>query len=181
MFKSYTDGSLSLGSVLTVSRVAPDSPLNGDFWLDNSKYPLTFKQYSSTGSTWNEVDDLVYIGDVTVASGLITKIKNNIFNACPGLRYVVEFYQDGPNGYAIYSDNWCEQWGQQTITTGATSGETVNLVVPYASTIYDAQVSVLGAQYTAIYTASIVTKSSIKIYCNSNGVTACWRTFGYTN
>ena len=75
-------------------------------------------------------NDNVYIGDVTVSSGLITDINNRYFNACPALRYIVDTYQNGASGYAIYSDGWCEQWG------ACTSGTAVVLEKSYKDTNY---------------------------------------------
>lgn len=78
VMKSYTDGSLSLSNTVSVNKNVPSSPSNGDLWLDNSEYPLTLKQYN--GTNWQVNNDLVYIGDITVSSGVITSISNNEFN-----------------------------------------------------------------------------------------------------
>ncbi len=103
---------------------------DGDLWLDNSKYPLTLKQYDSSESEWVVNNDLVYIGDVTVGSGYITAITNRYFNACPALRILVNSYQNGISNYDIYSDGYCVQRGD------CTSGTAVVLLKTYKNSNY---------------------------------------------
>ena len=86
--------------------------------------------YTPTVPTGWVKNDNVYIGDVTVSSALITDVNNRYFNACPALRYIVDTYQNGASGYAIYSDGWCEQWG------ACTSGTAVVLEKSYKDTNY---------------------------------------------
>lgn len=103
---------------------------DGDLWLDNSKYPLVLKEYDGTESEWVLNNDLVYIGDVTVASGVITAIKNRYFNACPAIRLLVDSYQNGASGCDIYSDGYCVQRGL------CTSGTAVTLLKSYRDNSY---------------------------------------------
>ena len=83
VLKDYGTGNLSTVSNLTISKATPSNPSSGDCWLDNSQNPLAFKIYD--GSDWNVDNDKVYLGNVTISSGVITKVTNNVFN---------QFYSD---------------------------------------------------------------------------------------
>ncbi len=176
--KSYETGALSAISNLTISKTAPSSPSNAALWLDNSILPLSLKQYN--GSNWDINNDLVYIGDVTISSGVITAVKNNYFNACPAFRYPVETYQNGASWYAVYSDGWCIQGGLVSNTSG--SG-TVTLLKSYKDTNYLIFLQANASSGSNAY-APIVTQtkniSDFGYYSlhNHQGF-ADWRTEGY--
>lgn len=83
VLKDFEDGSLSTVLNLSISKTAPATPASGDCWLDISTIPANFKTYN--GSSWVTDNDKVYLGNVKVSSGVITKVTNNVFN---------QFYSD---------------------------------------------------------------------------------------
>ena len=117
---SCSSGNSSGGGVFWGFYLKSLTSSDGDLWLDNSKYPLSLKEYDNTESEWVLNNDLVYIGDVTVASGVITAIKNRYFNACPAIRLLVDSYQNGASGCDVYSDGYCVQRGLCTSGTAVT-------------------------------------------------------------
>ncbi len=109
--------------------------INDDLWLDTSSYPLRLKQYD--GINWQVKNDLVYVGDVTIANGIITAVSNNEFNKYGYLLNdnpkIIETYQNGTSWYRVYSDGWCEQGGLLGTTPTST---VVTLLKPYPNTNY---------------------------------------------
>ena len=77
IFKNFSTGALSLVSNFTISKTAPVSPSNGDYWLDISTVPANLKIYDSL---WSINNDYVCLGDCTVSSGTLSNILNMQFN-----------------------------------------------------------------------------------------------------
>ena len=77
IFKSQTDGALSVSDNLTISTKIT-SASDGDYWLDISTTPANLKIYDT--SEWVTNNNLVYIGKCTLSSGSITEIENRVFN-----------------------------------------------------------------------------------------------------
>lgn len=68
--------------------------------------------------------------------------------------HIVETYDDGNgNGYRVWSDKWCEQYGRTY--SNAEVSNTINLLKPYKDTNYTVLINhgVSGAYYTNIYGA----------------------------
>lgn len=51
-----------------------------DVWHDTSTTPANLKIYNFVNDEWDINNDLVYIGDCTIASGLVTALTNREFN-----------------------------------------------------------------------------------------------------
>jgi hypothetical protein len=101
--------------------------------------------------------------------------------------YVVSTYVDGTEGYRVWSDGYCEQWGQVTANK---SGVEVTLLKPYPDTNYNAQATPTNystPQYTASVGTGIVSKTESSItlgsYYGSSSITNVmdYYTFGYIN
>ena len=62
--------------------------------------------------------------------------------------YITETYQNGTSGYRIYSDGYCEQWGQSTTTNGSVS---ITFVKPF-NTVVGGSSAILnsGASFTSV-------------------------------
>lgn len=179
VMKSYTDGSLNLASTLLIQKNAPTAS-NGDLWLDTSEYPLTLRQYD--GTNWQTNNDLVYIGDVTVGSGVITAITNNPFNSNMGLlssgTSIVETYQNGASWYRIYSDGWCEQGGSIPFNTG--TGGTITFLKVFKDTNYTILTGTMGsASHMFNVTSGTFTPSSITWTKSAAAISGYWEAKGY--
>ena len=111
IFKDYETGELLLTNDFKMSNLNPSA----DYWLDNSTTPANLKIDNNGIYTIN--NDLVYIGDCTVSSSLVTALKNREFNDSGYIinRYskavIIETYVNGKSWYRVYSDGWCEQGG----------------------------------------------------------------------
>lgn len=109
---------------------------------------------------------------------------------------LVESVESGKNGYRIYSDGWCEQWGEtSTFTnTAANSGETkyVYLQKEYANTDYNVIAVLCGDTNTSGYaTRTVMARSGNKTTgyfgidewttgaAGGLGCFATWKTCGY--
>ena len=77
VFKDYETGELSLYSNLTVSKIEPSTPSTNDLWLDISTIPANLKEYDGS---WNIDNDLVYIGNGTISSNVVTDVSSREFN-----------------------------------------------------------------------------------------------------
>lgn len=108
--KSFADGSLSLVTNITVSKTEPQSPTSDDCWLDISKRPLSFKKYN--GSAWVDNNDKVFIGSITVASDIITKVENVEINRFSEYKYTYPIASNMNNGA------WYKITQEYDLTTG---------------------------------------------------------------
>lgn len=75
IFKNITTGALSLGSDILFSKSLEN---NSTYWMDISKIPANLKVYNN--GSYVVTNDLVYIGNCTIASNLVTSISNRLFN-----------------------------------------------------------------------------------------------------
>lgn len=180
ILKNYNDGSLTLiwRPTFYVSKTQPQTiPGEWRFWLDNSKYPLNFRQYNT--SEWSVINDFVYIGDCTISNGIITYLNNNLFNLCLYKRELVDHYQQGESWCKLYCDGWCEQGGNAASTIEGINeifflmefrdtGYTL-LTIPFANNTNNVLYNRFGYDKTT---------SSYKYYDNV-GVWHPWIAFGY--
>ena len=113
VMKSYYTGALSLGTLYTQKTAPTNELLDNVYWLDCSEYPFVLKQYID--GVWMEYNDLVYIGDVTINSGVITKVENNPFNwngitgssaSMPSNRYINLALGASYANYTAPADGW---------------------------------------------------------------------------
>ena len=69
-----------------------------------------------------------------------TKANTDLSNVPSSKGILVESYVNGTSGYRIYSDGWCEQWGQislnQSVSGGAYNVASVTFLKPFANTFY---------------------------------------------
>ena len=210
-FQSYNDGTffvfldnnnISTTIRYTINKVAPTSPVDGDYWLDTSIMPTQLKKYVETTVTtgeggeavtktikeWENVND-IYIGNVTVASHVITKVEqpkigifgniNNASSVQPAT--VIETYKNGASWYRVWSDGWCEQGGTMGVTAQVTG---VTLSKPYKDTNYTCVGIQSNINNEGYHTVNVgkVNNSTIQLRVNPTGSPIiCWITEGYIN
>ena len=159
VLKNFEDGSLSLCKKLYYTDIEnPASLTTGDYWLYTNKAPWSFKTYD--GTDWQNANNMVAIGKVKIASGVITSVTNYKFNVAAwsslwhtyGISksaswflpaVVVENYVSGTSWYRVWSDGWIEQGGK----TASGTNQTITLLKSFTNTNY----CILTSQY---YTSS---------------------------
>ena len=71
---------------------------------------------------------------LTNKTGVISEALNNKvdLDSLTACEVVVETYVNGTSGYRIWSDGYCEQWGQSTTTNGSVS---ITFVKPFKTVV----------------------------------------------
>lgn len=126
VFMGEAGDAVLLNNQYTVKKYAPDNPNMNDVWINNSVLPIT--GYKWNGEDWEDFDKN-YLGSITVADALITKVSQPKLNDSILDIHIKETYINGRSGYRLWSDGWCEQWGQTEIDTGS---NIVTFLKPFA-------------------------------------------------
>lgn len=126
-----------------------------------------------------------YVGETVQNANLINagRIEEKIVSCitrfdCPA--YITETYVNGASGYNIYSNGYCEQWGQASIS--GNSSASVALLKTFKNTNYSALVT---PQTTTLdnmdgWGCTKESVSSIRIYLGFNTTSVMtWRACGY--
>lgn len=127
----------------------------------------------------NAVENLELLDVGEVMESLSDKIGRQDCKA-----YITETYVNGASGYNIYSNGYCEQWGEVRLTS---SPITITLLKTYANTKYNITTSITanksGQGYVETIDNANKTNSAFKIYCVSYGSaynsTIYFKTAGY--
>ncbi len=128
----------------TVGQYADDNNLFCIFVKRGDKYqlfstgdkgPRSFVSAIGNGNLY------YYIGNVEQNVDLvnIARMQEELVDLkAPARSYLIKSYKNGLSGYRIYSDGWCEQWGQYEISN---SSKTINvsLFIPFVDTNYHLQ------------------------------------------
>lgn len=97
--------------------------------------------------------------------------------------FLKESYQNGDSWYRIYSDGWCEQGGNLTLSVGNAITQ-VALLVAYKNTNYFIWLQDKGSSQdvynggVSIYSSNL-TNSSFYINPNTNNKNIYWQACGY--
>jgi len=129
-----------------------------------------------------------YVGEFTqtsteqIAGMNIETLSNKVNKSdCKQVYPVIEFYENGSSGYKIYSNGYCEQWGQVNYNVG-TSG-TITFIKPWRDTYYTITGGMNNNSSTAhffvINTYNSKTTTTIGWYKDVTGVEGVWRACGY--
>ena len=163
-------------SELSITALQANEVSQGWFWFDTSVYPHALKVYN--GSNWGINNELVYLGSITVAQGLITGVNNRYFNACLAKKDLIDSYQYGTTGYFVYSNGWCEQWGE--ISPGIAT-KTVNLLKEFANTNYNVTLTPINTSASiGSYVVNSRNTNSFSYISNTAEIQSlCWRASGY--
>ena len=126
--------------------------------------------YSETGVAW------FYVLDTTNQRFKLPR-DNRVSS------FLIEERVSGKNGYRLYSNGFCEQWGFTTGTSSAT--KTVTFSKAYKDTNYNV---VFGNSYTGTATATSCVSTSTKattgfslIDSSTTTFLTYWRTYGYVD
>lgn len=95
--------------------------------------------------------------------------------------YIKETFVDGASGYIVYSNGYCEQWGN--VASGSNS-DTVTLLKPYRDTNYNVQITYSKTSSVDNYSpiSNITTTDTFIIYSPAAGAKGCnkaWQAKGF--
>ena len=172
IFASITDASLTAyTNTIYRQSTAPSSPSTNDVWLNTSVRPLSSWIYD--GTSWNEFTD-VPIGACVVSSGSITSVETFRYNYNGIYTPVIKTYINGTEGYRIWEDGFCEQWGFIAGNTG--SSGTIMLLKEFA----DKDFLAYGIARSYAYLAEIepTTTKSCSWYKSNAPTGMVWRVAG---
>lgn len=195
---SYSDGvynifiksnstAYALCNTIYKQKTVPETPALNDIFVNLSKEPMEAVKYN--GENWETFND-VYLGNVTLESGSITSVENskfndNGYNLNKGNQIVLkETYAYNHSGYRLYTDGFCEQFGRLGTTT---NGYVINLMIPYATTMYNVLLETSVSSTTPAYSVKVSSVASSKtensftiIKKDTNSEALYWRTYGMT-
>jgi len=118
---------------------------------------VDYTQATSTNS-WEDFEDIP-CGTITIENTYIEKVIQPVFNANPVDKNIVEAYINGTEGYNLYSNGYCEQWGN--------GSGTISLLKKYKDT-----------DYNVLTVATVSNKNADKFTLSTS---ANWQTKGYIN
>lgn len=127
----------------------------------------------------NALQNIEIIDIADVLNSLSDKIGKQ---ECP--QYIVETYVNDKNGYIIYSNGFCQQWGylvEPRVSTG-----TISLLKKYKDTNYFVIAPIDGGDCGACFVANVTSRSTSKFsFYNQFTFVAnrdvAWMAFGYIN
>lgn len=114
-----------------------------------------------------------------IKASLVDKLDKSAVKA-----YITETYVSGTSWYRIWSDKWCEQGGQTSISYSQKTA-TITLLKPYKNTNYNIGLSLGGQSGSGVIQANWQSKTNnnFVIYGDYSHETATaptnWRTCGY--
>ena len=105
-----------------------------------------------------------------VNQGIESRVKLDGSNA--EFPYITQTYVNGTSGYNIYSNGYCEQWGQSAVATATTQ---ITLLKTFANTDYNISLGGSSAGYAFIVSRTI----NSFVADTSANATVDWRAYGY--
>lgn len=136
-------------------------------------------------NTNNNILDILYWEEVELGGvGPETLDQFVVKDSLVEVQTVIETYQNGTSWYRVWSDGWCEQGGQYSVTSA--SPHTINLLKSMVNTQYSILISagMSGVGDTSVQAhirTDNITTTSFKIqkqWSSSNG-TYFWQASGY--
>lgn len=152
------DGEITaLKNTVYIQAKAPTMIIN-DVWVNTSIYPNEIKQYNGTE---NVTFEKLFLGYVVIKDSQIDLTFTNPYNSKDvtvanhiNSARVVETYLNGSSGYRIWSDGWCEQWGNTNSERGK---QTMTLLKTYKKITNAMATSWADCNYAIVSTPSLST------------------------
>lgn len=123
-----------------------------------------------------------YVGETVQNANLIDagRMQEQITNInAPSRGYLVQSYVNGKSWYRVYSDGWCEQGGQITVTVAATN---ITLLKSYKDNNYNAVGCQANTDTAGYHTINVAAYSATQIQIRQNSVGSPlvnWIAMGY--
>ena len=123
-----------------------------------------------------------YVGETVQNANLIDagRMQEQITNInAPSRGYLVQSYVNGRSWYRVYSDGWCEQGGQITVTVAATN---ITLLKSYKDNNYNAVGCQANTNTAGYHTINVAAYSATQIQIRQNSVGSPlvnWIAMGY--
>lgn len=160
---------------VTIGREQPVAPAIGDYFLNNSVVPFKGRKYTADG--WEDVD-FCWLGDVVVSDSATTvnvktfNYNNNYFDVI-----IKEKYINGTEGYIVYTDNYCEQWGN---IADANPAVTVTFLKEFANADYNVTLGGKGkASSSDVYVLEATDRTATQMTVKYRWESVDWRACGY--
>lgn len=123
-----------------------------------------------------------YVGETVQNANLIDagRMQEQITNInAPSRGYLVQSYVNGRSWYRVYSDGWCEQGGQITVTVAATN---ITLLKSYKDNNYNAVGCQADTDTAGYHTINVAAYSATQVQIRQNAVGSPlvnWIAMGY--
>lgn len=123
-----------------------------------------------------------YVGETVQNANLIDagRMQEQITNInAPSRGYLVQSYVNGRSWYRVYSDGWCEQGGQITVTVAATN---ITLLKSYKDDNYNAVGCQANTNTAGYHTINVAAYSATQVQIRQNAVGSPlvnWIAMGY--
>lgn len=123
-----------------------------------------------------------YVGETVQNANLIDagRMQEQITNInAPSRGYLVQSYVNGRSWYRVYSDGWCEQGGQITVTVAATN---ITLLKSYKDNNYNAVGCQANTNTAGYHTINVAAYSATQVQIRQNVVgtpLVNWIAMGY--
>lgn len=123
-----------------------------------------------------------YVGETVQNANLIDagRMQEQITNInAPSRGYLVQSYVNGRSWYRVYSDGWCEQGGQITVTEAATN---ITLLKSYKDNNYNAVGCQANTNTAGYHTINVAAYSATQVQIRQNAVGSPlvnWIAMGY--
>lgn len=123
-----------------------------------------------------------YVGETVQNANLIDagRMQEQITNInAPSRGYLVQSYVNGRSWYRVYSDGWCEQGGQITVTEAATN---ITLLKSYKDNNYNAVGCQANTNTAGYHTINVAAYSATQVQIRQNAVgtpLVNWIAMGY--
>ena len=123
-----------------------------------------------------------YVGETVQNANLIDagRMQEQITNInAPSRGYLVQSYVNGKSWYRVYSDGWCEQGGQITVTVAATN---ITLLKSYKDNNYNAVGCQANTDTAGYHTINVAAYNATQIQIRQNVVgtpLVNWIAMGY--
>lgn len=123
-----------------------------------------------------------YVGETVQNANLIDagRMQEQITNInAPSRGYLVQSYVNGRSWYRVYSDGWCEQGGQITVTVAATN---ITLLKSYKDNNYNAVGCQANTDTAGYHTINVAAYSATQVQIRQNAVGSPlvnWIAMGY--
>lgn len=123
-----------------------------------------------------------YVGETVQNANLIDagRMQEQITNInAPSRGYLVQSYVNGRSWYRVYSDGWCEQGGQITVTVAATN---ITLLKSYKDNNYNAVGCQANTNTAGYHTINVAAYSATQVQIRQNAVGSPlvnWIAMGY--
>ena len=120
-----------------------------------------------------------YVGETVQKANLIAAGQALTDIANLKAHYITETYVNGKSGYRVWSDGYCEQWGDFGGTFSSWTAKTIIFLKPFKDTNYTVFPTIGYTTYSQFPAVSAKTTTTFTCTTYDSTGTACWQACGY--